>query len=449
MKNYKLNTPGIFRVLKNKIASDSDHKEMFNKSFYALVLRVFGLSVNFIFVLLTTKLYGAEGWGIFAICFSILQLCSLIGCFGINISIIKLIPQGNINTFKLYLIILKFIIPVNIFLTLLLYLIAPTISTLLTENGQSIEEYIKIISFGILPLSITIINSGLFRAKKQIISFTFFDNLGKFFFGIIVIGLVYFIYGENKFTMITGFVTGLYILASISILKVIKIIKNDSNKIHSNEDSTSLKSLLSLSSPIFWANFIGFGSFYVVTIILAFFVSKEDVALFDVANRLAGVLTIILFAVNSISGPKFAESASNKKLLGKIVHQNGQLLFYSSSVLFVILLISGNFLLSFFGYVSIDNSYLIFVLILIGQLINNLSGSVRLLLQMTGYHLFAQKISIYSFLFISFSLVVFVPLTGLIGASVIISINIAVKNIIMVVFVYRKLNIRSFYIPLR
>ncbi|MDB4324671.1 hypothetical protein N9963_04650, partial [Crocinitomicaceae bacterium] len=66
MKNYKLNTPGIFRVLKNKIASDSDHKEMFNKSFYALVLRVFGLSVNFIFVLLTTKLYGAEGWGIFA-----------------------------------------------------------------------------------------------------------------------------------------------------------------------------------------------------------------------------------------------------------------------------------------------------------------------------------------------------------------------------------------------
>jgi hypothetical protein len=86
---------------------------------------------------------------------------------------------------------------------------------------------------------------------------------------------------------------------------------------------------------------------------------------------------------------------------------------------------------------------------LCGQLINNLSGSVGMLMQMTGLHKVSQKLSIGSFTFTCLSLLLVTPVYGLIGAAIVAGLNIALKNILSVILIYNKTKVVMFYNPLK
>jgi len=74
---------------------------------------------------------------------------------------------------------------------------------------------------------------------------------------------------------------------------------------------------------------------------------------------------------------------------------------------------------------------------------------VGMLMQMTGLHKLSQRLSFASFMFTTATLFFFTPIYGLIGASIITGLNVALKNIISVIMVYSKTRIMTMYFPLR
>ncbi|CAN5543422.1 hypothetical protein BH10BAC2_BH10BAC2_37680 [soil metagenome] len=441
------------RKLKNKFFSKDKHlNEIAKQSAYSFGMRVLGLLINYLFLFFVTQYYGAKGWGIFALCFALLQIGAMIGSLGINTAFVKIVPQGYTNIRQLYYQVLKFIIPLNIAITAIVFFAADFIGNLFNADGIAVGGYVRIAALGILPFSISMINSGLFRGNKQIVLFSFYDSLGRFLWGGLIVFVLHF-FSEDTYVVISGYVLGLYLLALLSFKGLNKILQPiQTANINSEDRVHSFKDLLSLSISLFWTTFVMLGSQWATTLILGHYLKKEEVGIYDATSRLAGLLTIILFATNSITAPKFAEAAHDKKLLQKNVNASSKLIFWTSVPLFLVMLVAGPLVMGLLGYGNVNstvNEYYIFVIILIGQLINNLSGSVGMLMQMTGLHKLSQRISIGSFTFTTLLLFLVTPVYGLIGASVITGLNIALKNILSVILIYSKTKVITVYSPLK
>lgn len=449
----------IISKLKKQVRTDKNFAEIIKHSTSSFGMRILGLFINYLFLFFVTKNYGSKGWGIFALCFSILQIASMIGTLGINVALIKIIPQGTENSASLYKKVLKFIIPFNLIISIIIFCFSNLISNLLSFDKVSISTHIRIMSMGILPFSISMINSAVFRANKEILRFSFYDSLGRFLWGGLCVLAIHF-FTFNSYAVIEGFVIGLYLLCIISFRPIQKILKRKKEehrkKANINDQQgitySNLRNILRLSTPLFWANFIFQGSIWATTLILGIFISKEQVGIFDAVNRFASLITIILYAVNSISAPKFAESFSNVSLLKKNVQNTSKLIFFTTIPLFFIMLATAPYIFQFLGFyedssISHATVFIIFFIILLGQLINNLSGSVVTLMQMIGYHVLNQNISLISFIGTTISLFFVTPLFGLVGASVVVGLNIAFKNIASVIAIYRKTKILTVYYP--
>jgi O-antigen/teichoic acid export membrane protein len=438
--------------IKQKFIKDQHLNEIAKQSAYSFGIRIFGLLVNYLFLFFVTKYYGVKGWGIFAICFALLSVASMVGTIGLNTGFVKIVPQGFTNIRRLYYQSLKFIIPLNIVITAIVFFSADIVGNFFDADGVAIGDYIRIASLGILPFSVSMINSALFRGNKQIVLFSFYDSLGRFLWGGIIVFILHF-FTTNTYVVISGYVLGLYVLAFFSFRGLNNFLKPLQSSGGAEEKREhGFKELLSLGNSLFWTTFVMQGSQWATTLILGAYLRKEEVGVFDATNRLAGLITIILYATNSITAPKFAEAAYDKKLLQRNVDASAKLIFWTSVPLFLLMLVGGPFILQFLGYSKTDvhvNEYLIFVIILIGQLVNNLSGSVGMLMQMTGLHKLSQRLSFASFVFTTVMLLFLTPIYGLIGASIITGLNVALKNIISVIMIYSKTRVMTMYIPLK
>ena len=450
----------MIKKLKEKFSNNKSFEEMAKKTAYSFGMRVLGLLVNYLFLYFVNHKYGTKSWGIFALCFSMLSIGSMIGTLGVNVALVKIIAQGYSNLMELYKRIMKFFIPLNLGLNLIVFCFSGLIGKWLSSDGVEISTYIKIASFGILPFSISMINSAIFRANKEIVRFSFYDSLGRFLWGGLSVLVLYF-FTNNSYTVISGFVIGLYILSFVSFKGLQKILHKDfsKNKPDITEDSmkiteqySTMRKILKLSVPLFWSNFIMQGSTWAVTLIIGLYLSKEQVGVFDAINRFASLITIILYAVNSISAPKFAESLYSNTKLERNVQSSSKIIFFTTIPLFIVMLFGAPLIFNLLGFYDAKlpanvNIYFVFCVILLGQLVNNLSGSVITLMQMAGFHVLNKNISLISFIGTTSCLFFVTPLFGLAGAAVIVGLNIAFKNIASVVMIYKKMHILTVYYP--
>lgn len=191
------------------------------------------------------------------------------------------------------------------------------------------------------------------------------------------------------------------------------------------------------------------GSMYVVnnqtdTIMLGTLSTTEAVGIYTVANRGAGLITFVLLAFDTAIAPTFASlySQGNTRQLQKIVTQTCQVVF-AVAVLFTAILIGfGKWLLLIFGSEFVKGQ-LVLTILSCGQLVNAFTGSVALLLIMTGFdRCTAIGVGISAILNIILN-AVFIPLWSAEGAALATAISMVCWNIILIYFAYRKLKINS------
>ena len=102
------------------------------------------------------------------------------------------------------------------------------------------------------------------------------------------------------------------------------------------------------------------------------------------------------------------------------------------------------FLLSFFGteFLIAKNTLLI---LLIGQIVNAMSGSVGFILQMTGREKVYQNILLLT-LVINITLnIILIPKFGIEGAAIASAFSLLLWNLCSVFYIYRKYNVLTFF----
>lgn len=201
-----------------------------------------------------------------------------------------------------------------------------------------------------------------------------------------------------------------------------------------------IKSSRSLWVMIITALFIQYSG----QIIIGKYSSSEDVALYSVAQRISMLTSFALIAINLVAAPKFAALSQKSDIaeLRKISLLCSRLILAISIPMLICLLSFPGFILSFFGaeYIKAD---LILQVLVVGQFINVMTGSVNFLLNMTGHENEMRSIMIFSGVLALVLLILLTPLYGPLGAAVATSLSLASQNLIAVYVVKKRLGINT------
>ena len=180
-------------------------------------------------------------------------------------------------------------------------------------------------------------------------------------------------------------------------------------------------------------------------LMLTKFTNYETVAFYASAVKLTMIISIVLASVNIVMGPQIAEFFASGKMnkLKENIKNGTRLIFFITFPLILVLALLSSFALGIFGEEYKAAKFALLIL-LIGQLINTLCGSVGIYLNMTGKQNIFQIILI-SALFLNVILnFILIPKIGMIGAAIATSTSMILWNIIAVIYVYKKDRIKIF-----
>jgi len=183
-------------------------------------------------------------------------------------------------------------------------------------------------------------------------------------------------------------------------------------------------------------------------LILGIFRSEEEVGMYDTAFKIAAASAIVLLAMNAIQAPSFAElhSKGDNKRLKNYVFNSTRLIFYATLPITLLILIFPVQILSIFGP-AFSYAWPALCIMAIGNFVNCITGSVGILLQMTGHQRSYNKI-ITSTAIGSIALnILLIPYWGITGAAISSAIAKIFQNLASVIYAYRKMNIVSIYLP--
>lgn len=441
----------MLQKLKKKITSDNNFKELLSGSLITFVLKVLGMFLSYLVLKLISSNYGAEGVGIYGLSNKILRAVGLTCALGFNISVLRYVGEYNVKKNKAsYLkIIFKYFIqisfPVSVIVGTLIYMFSNYIALHIFENSDY-ETALKIIAFTLPFITLNLINVEYIRGLKLLKISEYLRSVSVHLIIIIILFFTLFDYGSLN--SVYALATGIIITFLISIAFIYFHLK----KLNSNKDKEPAK----LTRPNFVKTSIPMMVITISSFILAFsgvfflemFSSTKNVGIYNICIMLAQLVSLALTVVNTISAPKFSELywSNKKKELKKVIRQSSKLIFWSSLFISITLVAASKLVLSYFG-----NEFLlgqtILIILVFGQIINAATGSVGIFLNMTGNQKVLRNIILTTACIVVIGYYFTIPKYGMLGAALVSVLGTTVINIFSAIYVYKKLQYVTFYIP--
>lgn len=430
---------GVKQKIRN-LFKNNDYKEILNKGFSFFVIRIGGLFAGYLFTYFIAREYGASEVGLISLCFTLIMCISIFGRLGIDVNLIPHFSnEESKNDSGLFL---KVLLKAFIFSTLLafsVYLLKDVISIKLFRKPQ-LKPYIFWAALTIPLWTVTIVCAGLFRSLKKNSLFAFFNNPGRFLAALSVLLLFFICCKQVPLVAIKAHFYGVLVLSILSVIIAIKQFKE--LKISSTSDSWKfLKEAFPMMLSGAIIVFLGWAD----TFVLGVYETNEVIGVYNVALKIATLTSFSLQAINSILAPNIAKYFNNNQLedTKRLIKFATNTNFYVTLIVVVFIILFHNTILGFFGKEFLSGVWILMILCL-GQLVNSLSGSVGLIMQMTGLQKIYQNIVLVALIINIILNFVLTPIYGGIGAAIATVVSIAFWNIYGAIYLRRKLRIISY-----
>ena len=432
-----------------KALEDKDFSELFKKGGISLFLRIGGQVMGFLMSFVVAHYYLAEGLGNYVLAIVVLRIFTLVSKLGLDTFSIRFIAsfakQGKWKSIQLFR---KKIITIVSITSLISSVVMFIFSFEIANLVNTRVEYIELSSFFVLPMVFFMLHYQSLRGLKRIAEFSFFYRMSQATFSIAGLFLISQFIQDDKIP-IYAYLTSLCTVSLLSYVSYYYWFNKKCNFNSSEEiEDLPLKKMLKISLPLMFAQSVQFIMAWTDKLMLGNMLGPESVAIYGVAFRFSMGVSITLMAINSIASPKFAEKFSNNDIsgMGKVAMQSAKLIFWTTIPLATILLIFPKFFMGIYG-----SEFLIGVEVLrwliIGRVVNALSGSVGNLMQMTGQQNNYMKILIVGSIINVTLNYILIPIYGIKGAAFASVCSLSFWNLTMVYMVKKKFGFSTFYIP--
>lgn len=419
-------------------------------SIFNLILKIAGMAIGYLTMIFITKYYGAATFGIYTLSITIMSVFALIPRFGMGIAMVRIV--GELYTHSKYYDILKIYRKVVIFsggmallFSLLLYSSAPELSSYFLYK-PFMSSYLQIIAFAIFPTVLIIIISATLQGMKFTTEYMFIQTiLQQFIFLILLIVNESFSLSYNIVCIYTISVVLSLLIGSNMLRNKMKYILAKPTVGSSKYD---LKKILTIAYPMLLSSSIMMVINWTDILMIGAFLKEEDVGIYNVAYRIAGLVNISLIAINSVVTPQFISHYTKEDYQGlsNTTKNASKMSFLLSSPIIIIFLIFPNYILHFFGDEFTVGSTA-FIIVAIGQFANAITGAVASLLMMTDNQKIFQNVMLgVAFMNIVLNYIL-IPIYGINGAAMATASSMIISNFILMYIVFKKFGFLSIYIP--
>lgn len=410
-------------------------KDIIKGSVLSLLSKVVSALITVIFTLVITNLLPPDEAGTYLFFITLVLIISNLSRFGIDKHIVKTLSTEEITYSDRVKIINSFtslatftLITSSLYSFIVYFFIKPI--TLLAFTNFELND----VSYGLIAIpfyTVCLLVANYYQVVKKssiyILSLNFFQQAST----LLLITLVYF----NTNNVSLEDVVSCYIVGCLisSLYLSISFVKRYSEGIKKFRPSLNIiKISITSSFPLFVVVIFNLTLNWSTQIILAYHNTPTEVSIYTVSLRLVMLISFILVAVNSVTAPKYAFYFKRNDLKSiKSVYKISLFLSLSFSIvtsLFYIIL--GRDLLGFFGETYIA-SYEILLVMMIGQIVNVLTGSVSYLLQMKGDYKKVMFINIVAGI-VSLPLgLLLISFYGIYGAAIAYSLSISFLNLLL------------------
>jgi len=428
----------MINKIKNKLSNDIHFAELLKGSSIAFIFKIFGMGLGYVFTLLIARWYGAETMGLYALSLTMLNIFVTIGVFGFDNALVKFVADYNSNhkielVKEVYKKALAITLPISFLLLAIFFLNADYFAKVVFKNKELIP-FFHIASIAIVPLVLLKVNTSMFRGLKKIKEFSFFESIMISILSILLLLFLYILNKSNENT-IASQVLAIFITSIVSFIVLKKYVSKD----RITKRLLKYKNILKVSFPMLLTSSMALVMGWTDVIMLGIFRSESEVGVYSVLVKLATLTSITLVAINTIAAPKFSEFYSKGDMEGlkKVAQNSTKMIFYSTLPIIIVLSIFPEFILGLFGKEFLVGVTALWIL-MFGQFINAICGSVGYILLMTGKQSLFNKIILFSsFLNILLNYIL-IKEYGINGAAISTAISLALLNIIP--FLYVKYN---------
>lgn len=439
-----------------KALEDKDFSELFKKGGISLFLRIGGQVMGFLMSFVVAHYFGAKGLGNYVLAIVVLRIFTLVSKLGLDTFSIRFIAsfakQGKWKSIQLFR---KKIITIVSITSLISSVVMFIFSFEIANLVNTRVEYIELSSFFVLPMVFFMLHYQSLRGLKRIAEFSFFYRMSQATFSIAGLFLISQFIQSDKIP-IYAYLTSLCTVSLLSYVSYYYWFNKKCNFDSSEEiEDLPLKKMLKISLPLMFAQSVQFIMAWTDKLMLGNMLGPESVAIYGVAFRFSMGVSITLMAINSIASPKFAEKFSNNDIsgMGKVAMQSAKLIFWTTIPLASILLIFPKFFMGLYGTDFVDSPLILGAgfealrWLIIGRIVNALSGSVGNLMQMTGQQNNYMKILIAGSIINVTLNYILIPIYGIKGAAFASVCSLSFWNLTMVYMVKKKFGFSTFYIP--
>lgn len=413
------------------------------QSINTMILRIIGVATLFGFTLFLTKNYDPKIIGQYDFIRTYLLILGSICIIGTDQSILYFtgMLKSRNRLFELKGIYIKMVVLIFSFSLISLLAVLIIGKDLINSYLNDDKIYSIIIkSTGLLFFySITLFNTEVLRALERVYIAELYRNTFKY--ASVIIGSIILFYIHKETYLVDTFLIGFIFLALFTSIKIYSIFnKSQSIEAAPDEEATiSYKFIINKSYPIAISTLAIFLLMSFDVMFLKKFKGNESVAFYALAVKLMSLLLVIMNSVNITISPKIAEQffSKNRSELIKTMKNSTRMIFLISIPTVLFFCLFSTQILGFFG-----EKYLVvkepLIILMVGQGICSIFGSVQVYLNMTGRQNVFQFILIFAVI-LNFTLNrTLIPIYGMSGAAFSYVISMFFWNLIAAIIIYKK-----------
>ena len=386
----------MFRRLLAKVVKDDHFKDLLTGSSTVMLFRVLAMGAGYIFNFVLARGTNAEITGVYATCATIVTLVVTFGKLGLGTSTVKFVAgaaakEDKATIEKVYVLGMRVLTVSLISLAAVVYLLRNQLAD--WYSTPLLPEALLFAALVIPFRGWLAFNSEVFRGLKKMASFSLFQpGTVKILEALILVIAFYFGFKEPETAVqVLMISTAVALIISYFVRRRILSITNPS------ASSFSLKEMFAVSLPMM----VSASTYVIMTLldvlVLGLYQPQAEVGIYNIAFKISSLITVPLFAINSMAAPKFShfKGLNDKKNLIKVARQSAKLNFLASAPIFLGVIVLSSWLMALFGEEFVAGAILLNILA-IGQFYNTSCGSVLNLLNMAGQEKIVRNIVIFT-----------------------------------------------------
>ena len=409
----------------------------------SFAIMVLAVPLAFIVNILLARYLGVTQYGIYIYAITWINLLELICKLGFGTSLLRFIPaynakgewgllRGILKRSTQYVLVASFTI--GIFASIAVWFLYYRIG-----YEQAVTFWI---SFLVLLIAVLAdLRSAALRSFKRVVKAALPVSILQRLTIVSLASICYMYMQESlnaplvmSFTLIGSFIA--FAIGSVWLFKALPLqLKEVVSEFHGKE-------WIKVSLPLFFMSGMSLIINQTGIVLVGIILNSDQAGIYAVAARVANLVILGLMATNTIVAPMVSElyTTGQHRQLQRLITLAARGVSVFTITVSICIACLGKLILGMFGEEFVAG-YEILVVLLCGQIINALAGSVGLLMTMTGHQDDAAKILGVSALLSIILNTILIPTAGIMGAAIATAITTIFWNLNMLIYVWRRLNI--------